>query len=311
MKKLIVACLFVLSSVSFCFASYPSFYKVVKNKSFKELFVPDISKEKQSLTISVTTIANSGIDYVSSIPSTFKLYIPEGTIAGYINLYLPINNDTGYVARFKHQPLATFISSPLNKIPWSVPTSIKLDSLEKKDIYFKNRGGIVQILPSFALNSAMKKGGWLYIKKVNSGSPTIHRVTASFTVQTDIYKNWYSANELPGDAPIAETTTEAPSHSSNTSETSSSSINIADLFNLNKKSSKYFIIIDDKYVELNLDKFNPYIQIEEKVLPITYADDGCVITVSLSNDGTVLRFCKYNENLLLIQKNSIILINKQ
>lgn len=186
------------------FAGYIDLCKLITHKGFKTTFIPDTSKNEQVFSLSAGTLHQKGLFNLSSIPGLLKVYIPAGTIYGYVNIYLPINNKTGYVVRYNHAPECKYYYNDYANIPWDTPNQVHLVDIEQHDVYLRNWGGITAALSPFSLSTPLNKGGWLYIRRLSLlGTSEVHKITASFKVNTTIYKEWYDNGIIfSGNVPV-------------------------------------------------------------------------------------------------------------
>jgi len=154
---------------------------------------------EKTISLGLGTLHQNGLDYVSSFPDTFRIFIPPGTIYGYVNIYMPIDGQEGIVVRYKRPPTGEYCQyagqpAHYGDVPWDVPNRVSLSTMEQRDVYLRNWGGLAAAVSPFSLQIPLSEAdsGWLYIKKLPFASSTIHKVTASFRVDVSIYKRWYN-----------------------------------------------------------------------------------------------------------------------
>jgi len=163
--------------------------------------LPDASScspEEKSLSLVLGTLHQNGLDYVSSFPDTFRIFIPPGTVYGYVNIYMPIDGQEGVVVRYKQPPVGEFCQyagqpSHYGDVPWDVPNQVNLGTMEQRDVYLRNWGGLAAAVSPFSLQIPISSAdsGWLYIRKLPFTSSTIHKISVSFRVDVSTFQNWY------------------------------------------------------------------------------------------------------------------------
>ena len=158
--------------------------------------------EEKTLTLSLGTLRQKGLKYVNAFPDAFRVFIPPGAIYGYVNIYMPIDGQEGIVVRFKRPPDGVYCQfagqpSHYQDVPWDVPNRVNLATLEKRDVYLRNWGGLAAAVTPFSLRIPLSTSGsgWLYIMKLPFTSSRIHKITASFRVNVDVFQRWYDEVE--------------------------------------------------------------------------------------------------------------------
>lgn len=154
--------------------------------------------EEKTLSLSLGTLQQRGLKYVSSFPDAFRIFIPPGTIYGYVNIYMPIDAQEGIVVRYKSPPDGVYCQfaeqpSHYDEVPWDVPNRVSLATMEQRDVYLRNWGGLAAAVSPFSLQVPMSESGsgWLYIRKLPFTSSRIHKVSVSFRVNVRNYQRWY------------------------------------------------------------------------------------------------------------------------
>jgi len=154
--------------------------------------------EEKTLSLSLGTLRQKGLRYVNAFPDAFRVFIPPGTTYGYVNVYMPIDGQEGIVVRFKRPPDGVYCQfaeqpSHYQDVPWDVPNRVSLATMEKRDVYLRNWGGLAAAVTPFSLRIPLSESGsgWLYIRKLPFTSSRIHKITASFRVNVDLYQRWY------------------------------------------------------------------------------------------------------------------------
>lgn len=166
--------------------------------------LPDVAScaipAEKSISLTLGTLHQNGLDYVGSFPDMFRIFIPPGTVYGYVNIYMPIDGQEGIVVRYKQPPVGEYCrysgqSSHYEDVPWDVPNRVNLETMTQRDVYLRNWGGLAAAVSPFSLQIPLSEAssGWLYIKKMPFTSSTIHKVTASFRVDVPTYQDWYNS----------------------------------------------------------------------------------------------------------------------
>ncbi len=160
----------------------------------------DDAPAEKTISFSLGTLHQNGLDYVGSFPDTFRIFIPPGTIYGYVNIYMPIDGQEGIVVRYKQPPVGEYCRfsgqpSHYEDVPWDVPNRVNLDTMAQRDVYLRNWGGLAAAVSPFSLQIPLGEAGsgWLYIRKLPFVSSTIHKINASFRVDVSTYQDWYNS----------------------------------------------------------------------------------------------------------------------
>jgi hypothetical protein len=154
--------------------------------------------EEKSLSLSLGTLRQTGLDYVSSFPDAFRVFVPPGTVYGYVNIYMPIDAQEGIVVRYNQPPEGVYCQfagqpSHYDDVPWDVPNRVNLGTMEQRDVYLRNWGGLAAAVSPFSLQIPLSStgSGWLYIRKLPFTSSTIHKISVSFRVNAAVFQRWY------------------------------------------------------------------------------------------------------------------------
>ncbi len=148
------------------------------------------SPAEKSLVFDLVTLQGAGLNYVSRIPKSFRLYIPPGTFHGKISIYVPHNVDKGVVVRYKQPP--RFGGAYADISQWDSPDAVTLDSLTQRDIFLQRKDGMIDGVLTFS-GPPMSEGGWLYFRVLSATYDlTIHKIWAKFDVEVEKYTTWYN-----------------------------------------------------------------------------------------------------------------------
>lgn len=154
--------------------------------------------DEKTLSLSLGTLRQTGLKYVSSFPDAFRIFIPPGTVYGYVNIYMPIDGQEGVVVRYQQPPDGVYCQfagqpSHYDEVPWDIPNRVSLSTMEGRDVYLRNWGGLAAAVSPFALQVPLSESGsgWLYIRKLPFTSSRIHKISVSFRVDVAAYQRWY------------------------------------------------------------------------------------------------------------------------
>jgi hypothetical protein len=147
--------------------------------------------DEEGLSLSLGTLHQTGLDYISAFSEGFRIFVPPGTVDGYVNIYMPIDGVEGVVVRFQQPP--TFQGEYDNVPGWDLPNRVNMNTMKQRDVFLDNRGGLAQALVPFSLSTPLGEAdsGWLYIRKLPKTSSRIHKVSISFRVNVGGYLAWY------------------------------------------------------------------------------------------------------------------------
>jgi len=147
--------------------------------------------DEKSLSLTLGTLHQGGLDYISAFPDGFRIFVPPGTVYGYVNIYMPIDGEEGVVVRYQQPP--AFQGEYSNVSSWDVPNQVNLNTMKDRDVYLRNWGGLAAAVSPFYLSVPMSAGdsGWLYIRKLPGSSSRIHKISVDFRVNVAGFLSWY------------------------------------------------------------------------------------------------------------------------